>query len=379
MSKIVSHNQVDITIEIVDAYIQTIPDKTIRKARDYLYEDRLVRKIHMPGHLIAELRGYQDVYIPHFELSDGLWQGGCTCNRAMSCSHIAALLLSFRAHREHFVFPPYALYCQLQNSWPLLYQSMPGLTLLKAMPESPPWWMLERQIAQAQLGKFAPFTIDELERIIHHPATVSDLHPSWLQDESIQTAIKNWQGPRIIRKPGLTFWLNLWSFNPYLPLDHILALFALEIEQNVPLILQQLWSPPPVPFPMERHWQRIHRLLFLLEQNSSVPIIWLWDQLDRLDPLHLARAHALLRQHGSDQAIHYLEQHWPEHPQDQHTVRQTLISWLPSDKSLPFRVADCLETGSQTELRALKTVLDPGAFRDLVTVFNHRWASSAEP
>lgn len=95
MSQIVSQNPMDITIEIVDEYIGRIPEKTLRLARDYIYEDRCIRKMRMPGRLIAELRGYHDSYIPHFELSKDLWQGGCTCTRPAPCAHIGALLLSF--------------------------------------------------------------------------------------------------------------------------------------------------------------------------------------------------------------------------------------------------------------------------------------------
>ncbi|SMC06463.1 hypothetical protein SAMN00768000_2836 [Sulfobacillus thermosulfidooxidans DSM 9293] len=375
MSQIVSQNPMDITIEIVDEYIGRIPEKTLRLARDYIYEDRCIRKMRMPGRLIAELRGYHDSYIPHFELSKDLWQGGCTCSRPAPCAHIGALLLSFREHPEQFVFPPYAFAMALQNSWNVLFEATTGKNILRLVPEIAPWWMLPRNIAHT---KTEPMALDNLERIIHQPQMLVDLHPSWLDDPAILNALRGWKNPQLIRKPGLLFWVKLWAYNPFLPLDHIFSSFPGEVEALTPVILAELWNPGVIPFPRERQWQRVQRLLSLLEVIPSVPIVFLWDQFAAMDPLFLGRTHALIRQGQMDQAIHYIEQHWPEDEKEQHMVRQALINWLPESKKLPYLIADCLETGSLPELQELKKHLTPEAYEDLTNLFNRRWASTYE-
>ncbi len=375
MSHIVSQNHTDLTIAIVDDYMRRIPQRNRRQARDYLYEDRLICAMSMPGRLIAELRGYHDSYISYFELSQGSWQGGCTCRHA-SCSHLTALLIHFSEHPELFVFPPQAIEEALQRPWSFFPDDMPGLKILRLMPDPVPWWMKKRQEGQ---NKFDTQKIDTLEDFLGHPAMLADLHPSWLDESRIRQGILQWSDRHLIRRAGFPFWLKLWAYNPYLPLESVFSTFSEDIEGSVPLIVSLLFSASLVPFPLDRTWHRVHRLLSLLEPIRSVPILWLWNQFEDLDPIRLSRTHALMVREGAESAIQYIEQNWPTESQDQHIARRALINWLPPEKKLPYWTAECLESGSREDLHALQTILDAASYRNLKTVFNTRWASSAEP
>ncbi|MCL4493822.1 MAG: hypothetical protein M1294_03305 [Firmicutes bacterium] len=376
MSHIVSQNHADLTIAIVDDYIGQIPERTRRQARDYLYEDRCIRTMSMPGRLIAELKGYHDSYIPYFELSHDSWQGACTCGRNNVCSHLAALLINFRDRPDTFVFPPYAIDQALGRPWSMVPHEVPGFRIVRLMPTPVPWWMQRRQAGQAKAG---PAKLDSLEYLVHHPAMLADLHPSWLEESTIYEEIVQWKNRRLIRQAGFSFWLNLWAYNPYLPLENVFSVFHEDLENFSRVILSALWQASPVPFSSDRTWHRVHRLLSLLEPVRSVPILWLWNQFQALDPLHLSRTRALMNRDGLEPAIQYIEQHWPTDPDDQRVVRRALIDWLPVNKKLPYWVADCLESGSRQDLLELQRVLDPHSFENLETLFNRRWSPSAEP
>ena len=371
---IVSQNHTDITIEIVDDYLRQIPQRNQRHARDYLYEDRLIRTMHMPGRLVAELRGYHDSYIPYFELSHGSWQGGCTCERS-GCSHLAALLTSFLDHPDTFVFPPFAIEKALESPWNLIAEERPIQKIVRLMPNPVPWWMKKHQQGQ---NKPTSTKTASLEDFLRQPAMLADLHPSWLEDSVIHQGILTWDSHKVVQRPGFPFWLNLWAYNPYLPLDSVFLAFSSNLEDHVPLILSLLWRGSLIPFSPDRAWHRVHRLLSLLEPLHSSPILWLWNQFSHLDPLYLSRTHALMVRDGPESAIQYIEQHWPADPKDQHRVRRALIQWLPEQKKLPYWIAECLDTGSRQDLQDLAALLDPTSYRNLEELFNHRWTSSAE-
>ncbi len=369
MSHLVSLTLTDISKEIVDEYLGRFPAKILNSARDYLYEDRLVRKLAMPGRLIAQLRGYQDSYLPHFELSGGSPQGGCTCGRYQPCAHFTALLLTFRDHPEQFAFPPYALLRGLMDPWPLLFADN---FLNQHVPDPMPWWMLPEHLAPAK-----QWQVPSLVSVTRNPSLLADLHPSWLGRSGAGDAVDSWRDTRAIRKAGAPFWVSMWAYNPYLPLDNLFTSLAPDLPESQNLILHTLWSHTAIPFPEERQALAVRRLLGLMAQIPGSPVYWLWEQFPQTDPLYLARARWLLEQNDTEGAVRLLEGHWPADRQDQHTVRQALIAWLPVPAQLPYRIADCLETGSVDQLNALQSVLSPAVWDDLAQNFNRRWPSSA--
>lgn len=369
MSTLVSLALTNVTREIVDEYLAPFPTKLLRYARDYLYEDRLIRKIAMPERLIAQLRGYNDTYLPHFELSASGPQGGCNCGHSQPCAHFTALLLAFRDHSEQFVFPPYGLYHAVKNIWPLVFEET---SLTQFIPDPIPHWMLPQPFVPQ-----ASWSPPPLDRVVRQPSLLADVHPSWLTRPDIEETIRHWDTV-LMQKAGAVFWIALWAYNPYLPLESVFQVIGSQLPPAQPFILETLWTKRPIALPVERQVLATHRLLTLLGQIPDTPMIWLWNQFPEADPLYLERARLLMNGNQPDKAIRLLESHWPDTKEAQHTVRQAIISWLPVPDQLPYRIADCLDTGSVLELEALQTLLSPEAWHDLAQHFNHRWRPSAD-
>ncbi len=367
MPHIVSLSITDVNKEIIDEFVSHIPLRTLKTARDYLYEDRLVRKMAMSGRILAQLHGYQDSYLCHFELSGQLSQGGCTCQRSQPCSHVAALLLNFSEHSDEFIFPPYNLAQDLHDPWSALFV---GSALIRKVPDPSPWWSLPSEMSPGK--RFSP---PEGDSVLHNPSPLADLHPSWLTAHGAFSEQEPWFDAKTIHRAGADFWIHLWSFNPYLPLEPVFSVLQKDLAAHVPTLMEALWSPSPIPFPQERLWLSRHRLLHLAASVDGSPATWLWNQFPGIDPLYLSRAQLLVEAHDLEGMVRLLEDHWPEDRSEQHTVRMALMGWLPEDRQLPYRIADCLDTGSSESLQDLKTRLPREEWEDLAENFTRRWGA----
>jgi hypothetical protein len=137
--------------------------------------------------------------------------------------------------------------------------------------------------------------------------------------------------------------------------------------------MQALWSKKSIPFPQERLWLSVHRLLDLAASIPEMPAQWLWTQFSIADPLYLSRARLILASGDTGGMVRLLEDHWPSDRDDQHAVRQALIAWLPAHLQLPYRIADCLETGSLEGLAEMKDRLSENDWNELALTFTRRW------
>lgn len=345
-------------------------------ARDYLYEDRLVRRTRWPSRIAAELHGYHDRYIPHCaQNSEGL-QVGCTCAREGLCAHVAALLLDFEQHPDHYVpLPSYDVFRALRHdaSWDWARGSeFPWYKI----PEDLPFW------------RFPPIpeALNKWNRAFSSPihndtiifAMLKDCHPAWCESDNWQQLFQSWLAHTAKQTEDPAVWIDLIACNPQLPFDP-LTMTGPALDRRVQdIVLHYLWA-----LPGGQESPPVLRLLALFTRTTDFldrPIVdWLWERFRWADPNFLNQADAYYQAGHLDQAVRLLEDRLPAHPSARHAARERLISWIGDPKErLAHQIADVLETGSEDNLNQLRQYLPDPEWQRIREAFKTRASISGE-
>lgn len=354
--------------------VSTFSTRVRQTARDYLYEDRLVRRLAAPGKIVAELRGYHDRYTPHCaENSQGL-QLGCSCLRRQPCAHVAALLTGF-GHAPDSFLPPWPPVGAEPDAWWAWAAGMPFAW--DAIDETPPAW--RRPFDADSMAWWAAWTHTEAARpsaVTPPEVVLAGLHPSWTTRPEWRAAFSDWLARRLSAGVDPGFWIPLQADNPFLPLDPLWETVTLSAAHQS-RILGLLFAPSDEPDPLRRI-SRVERLMGLLARLDPPPgpavRYWLWQQFEWADPLGVERADALYAGGHRDEAVRLLEEHMPGDPASRAPIRRRLASWAEGPDQLAHLVADCVERGSLDCLETLRAHLTQSDWETLSAAIRRRAA-----
>ncbi len=357
--------------------LATVHRTIVQHGRDYVYQERVTHRVAEPQEfLLAQVRGYQDDYVPYSRQVGGHLIVGCTCNRSVPCAHVAALWWSRLQNPDEFMRAPYEV---RKQHGVLLPENAAGIFPWDLIPaEKPVWqkpWDAEHSMPEwLRLLERARDTTSweetKLSRVLF------DLHPTWT---SSREWLESWSGFlvsqwSILTKPALSHWWDLILTNPRVPIaplwpgympvapDQWLLLFSLTLTNARPEV-------------------RTEALCHLIDlsSNSMLPILSdLIREVPALDAWHLVESRILDRQGLRAQAIKLLEGTSLDSALGRRILRQQLIKWLPASEGLTYQITDCLESDSWDCLETLKPSLDAPGYQSLQAAKMARLASRAD-
>lgn len=352
-----------LTPEQLGNQIAGLSSRLLDAARDYLWADRLTRRLkESTTRIAARLHGYQDDYIPHCaQISEGV-QVGCSCGRVGLCAHAVALCLDFSRHPDGYVPVPWSIRRRQDTLWPWMVEaSFPW----PAVPETAPRWQLPYQSPDNFLPDLLRAGWDKSRRQDSRLFLVlADLHPSWTRTPEFSAVFGPWLARECLTPGPIEDWIRLAHENPYLPLRPMWTASVLGSTAALHHALSWLFRPGPR---ADAETLRRHHLLYIvtLALKDFSASHWLWDSYRALDPYYLLEGEALVAAGCRQDALSLWERHLPEDAAARHAVRQHLIAIADPSAQLAHRVADCWETRSEQALADLREDLPEPQWRQL--------------
>ncbi len=322
-------------------YIDQMSSHIKRTARDYLAEDRLIRRVSHGGQsFAAELRGYQDRYHPTAAVHHQGLATSCSCERRQPCSHAAALLMDMEQHRLTYPEVPWdvvrvwatdrAWRWDAHFPWDLVPDSIPDWRLPF---RAEAWETVEPRFAQED---YIPLSRDPRARIW------AEADPSWWERTDFQTHFRTWvRGARLDSADPALCAALIWM-QPELPVVPLITAGLMGRPSMAGLLMGWLFQQRPVLAPTP---ERVRRALESLTMTVPDAAEFLWGQFPEVDPHHLALADALYLAGRPQHAVRTLEQHLPTENQARRAARARLVEWLDLEAGIPHRTALALETG----------------------------------
>lgn len=349
-----------------------LPMRLRNQGRDYLREDRLVRRVRIGDRFYAaELRGYQDIYHPALERAGGAWRLHCSCDRRLPCAHLAALMDDV----THAVYPeiPWRLGTQLEHplsawmtdQWFPWEQVPDQLSPWQRPPGDVSWYTATRETLHVP----AALQDDRLA------AQLAEMHPDWIAHETIGPVVERWRTGRLERPlgaPGL--WAALQWVQPRLPLEPVWIAWAANPQPARDALLQRLFDPDPAWAATGERRLALLRALTVVHRDSARPI---WEVFRYDDPWRLQEADALFVADARLEAIDVLERHMPGTTEARRAARSRLIDWLPLPDSVPHRLAMALDTGATEWVEPVRPWIDTDAWNAFNRALRER--SPSEP
>lgn len=322
-------------------HLDQMPSHIKRTARDYLAEDRLIRRVRHGRHsFAAELRGYQDRYHPASAVHEHALATSCTCERRQPCSHAAALLMDME--RQAIVYPeaPWDVvqWSATDRGWEwdsaFPWNLVPETTPAWRLPFRPEAW--EDLVPRLANNDYIPLSRDPRVRIWAE----ADL--SWWERPDVQATFSGWvQGARLESADPVLCAALLWM-QPALPMVPLVNAGLMARASMAGPLMGWLWSQRPVLAPSPERQQRALALLTMTDPDVAG---FLWGQFPQIDPHHLALADALYLAGRPQRAVRTLEQHLPAESGARRAARGRLVEWLDLEAGIPHRTALALETG----------------------------------
>ncbi|MCL5117126.1 MAG: hypothetical protein M1272_08270 [Firmicutes bacterium] len=357
--------------------LDRLPDRLRQRARDYLTEDRLRRRMRIGMHLYAaELRGYEDVHHPSIRAVRGEWRYHCSCGRRqMPCPHVAALLVDLTTPKIRYPEAPWALAVEHHAAvadW-LTEQPFPW----QAVPEDIPPWRLP--FSESAFRRTVPL----LERSDPRAPLAQDgaaalwaeADDTWIQEPSVLERYYAWLEPRLERPlRDLAPWVTLQWMQPDLPMARVWMSAAATASTPLEPMLRRLFEGQALHEPTDG---RIRSLLAAITVIAPHGASSLWDAFRAVDPHHLFEADALYLRGYQAEAVALLERELPEPPEPRRLARERLVRWLPPKESLPHRLALAWDTGSTTILDPVRSLISDSEWSDIIRALSER--SPSEP
>ena len=343
--------------------IERAPDFARRTARDYLREDRLVRRFRIgSAFYAAELRGYRSTYYVLVRLDQPEAAADCTCDRPKQpCPHSTALLLDLESKPGRYD----------ELGWRAILgadaarDAAPLTASLdwSSIPETPPWW-------RTALADEAAARIEEMLRSSHRARALdrdplteifSELNPTVAASAAIQALYKKWaQEHRAgIRPEDGPTWVNLHWMQPSL-VSGPLQLPPAAANSAVHTLLHRLSDPSPW---LDTTPERLNALMHDLTVLSPDLGHQLWSYHN---VSVLSHADALFEAGHRQLAASWLESELPDDPDCRRQARIRLVDWLDVDATIPHRLALTWETGRLDWVEPVRDHLKPHEWDSIV-------------
>lgn len=352
-------------VEKIIQLLDRAADYARRTGRDYLREDRLVRRFRIGGNIFAaELRGYRSTYhvVVRFRPgNDGL---ECSCDRIKQpCAHAAALLLDLQSKSDQYFELGWRAVVAAERA----RLAMPVVAEIdwNLIPDVAPWWrtvepwqaverllpLMDRATRRGQ-----PLARNRLTEIW------AELNPEAILLPQTQALFADWIKPyqTSARPEDGADWVALRWMQP--ALGWTVSLSPPEVAAaQIAALLHRLTDPAPLLQTTPARRAALMHDLTVLDARLGHQ---LWTVLRT--PV-LDHADALFAAGQRDWAAAWLESELPEHPALRRQARARLVDWLADEASVPHRLALAWDTGNLEWLTPVRQYLNPQEWESIMT------------